>query len=171
MGNSVYLTHADLEQTIRTIKIVVAVIAIIEGIIISIACAKLADDKGRSAGGWFVLGLFFGVIALLILVFISNVDVQQSSYSYLTAKREIDGRRKNSNNWFCQCGACNPTSCNVCTICGRTRTDSNPSALNMNKYYGNSNNNSQLIKWKCSSCGYENNPKATMCINCEKEKE
>ena len=30
-------------------------------------CAHIAKGKGNSAGGWFVLGLLFGVIALIII--------------------------------------------------------------------------------------------------------
>ena len=41
---------------------------LIWGIIFGIACGYIANEKGRSAGAWSLLGFFFGLIALIIIV-------------------------------------------------------------------------------------------------------
>ena len=47
------------------------ILSIIFGLAIDVGlaflCAHIAKGKGNSAGVWFVLGLFFGVIALIII--------------------------------------------------------------------------------------------------------
>lgn len=42
--------------------------ALIWSIIFAIGCGYIANEKGRSAGGWAIWGFFFGLIALLIIV-------------------------------------------------------------------------------------------------------
>ena len=41
---------------------------LIWSIIFTIACSYIANEKGRSAGAWAILGFFFGLIALLIII-------------------------------------------------------------------------------------------------------
>ena len=41
---------------------------LIWSIIFGIVCGYIANEKGRSAGTWAILGFFFGLIALLIIV-------------------------------------------------------------------------------------------------------
>ena len=41
---------------------------LIWGIIFGIACGYIANEKGRSAGAWLILGFLFGLIALIIIV-------------------------------------------------------------------------------------------------------
>ena len=38
------------------------------GVIFGFFCAYLADQKGHSGGAWFVLGLLFSFLALLVLI-------------------------------------------------------------------------------------------------------
>lgn len=40
---------------------------------ISMACAIVAGNKGRSSAGWFVLGLLFSILALLIVVVLPSL--------------------------------------------------------------------------------------------------
>lgn len=46
----------------------VGIVLIILGLVFGAFCAYLADEKGRSAVAWFMLGLLFGIIALLVLM-------------------------------------------------------------------------------------------------------
>ena len=39
-----------------------------------IATAIVASNKGRSVGGWAVLGLLFGVFALIIVALVPKVE-------------------------------------------------------------------------------------------------
>lgn len=41
---------------------------LIWSIIFTIACGYIANEKGRSAGAWAMLGFLFGLIALLIII-------------------------------------------------------------------------------------------------------
>ncbi len=43
----------------------------------AIACAILASNKGRSGGGWLLLGLVLGPIALIFAAVVSNVKVEE----------------------------------------------------------------------------------------------
>lgn len=40
---------------------------------IAIACAIVAGNKGRSGFGWFILGMLFSLIALLIVLVLPSV--------------------------------------------------------------------------------------------------
>ncbi len=44
------------------------VLYMIQGAIIGAFCAYLASQKGRGGGAWFFLGLFFSILALLVLI-------------------------------------------------------------------------------------------------------
>lgn len=37
-------------------------------------CAFVANSRGRSAGGWFCIGFFFGLFALIVLLVIPNLQ-------------------------------------------------------------------------------------------------
>lgn len=39
----------------------------------AIACAVIAKERGRSAGGWFVLGALFGIFALAVVAMLGRV--------------------------------------------------------------------------------------------------
>lgn len=41
-------------------------------------CAALADSKGRSAVGWFFIGVFFSCFALIILLVLPNLKEQKA---------------------------------------------------------------------------------------------
>lgn len=41
---------------------------LIWSIMFAIGCGLIANEKGRSAGAWSLLGFFFGLIALLIII-------------------------------------------------------------------------------------------------------
>lgn len=41
---------------------------LIWAVMYAIGCGCIAEEKGRSAGAWALLGFFFGLIALLIIV-------------------------------------------------------------------------------------------------------
>jgi hypothetical protein len=41
---------------------------------VAIACAIVASNKGRSGFGWFIMGLLFSLISLLIVLVLPKVD-------------------------------------------------------------------------------------------------
>jgi len=43
------------------------------GFFMGVACAAISYYKNRSIVGWFFLGLFFGPIALIILLFLEKL--------------------------------------------------------------------------------------------------
>lgn len=55
-----------------TFFLIVAVIGLVCGMI----CSSIAERKGRNSGGWFVLGLFFGPLAVLVAAATSSEQPQ-----------------------------------------------------------------------------------------------
>jgi hypothetical protein len=48
------------------------VFGVIGGIIAGIICAVIAGTKGRSAIGWGILGFFFSIITLIVVIVIPS---------------------------------------------------------------------------------------------------
>ena len=46
----------------------VLVIVVVQGVVFGAFCSYLAMEKGKDGGTWFLLGLVFGIIALLVLI-------------------------------------------------------------------------------------------------------
>jgi cobalamin synthase len=57
-------------------------------LVCAIACAILAHNKGRSGGGWFLLGLLIGPIALVLAAVVSNLKVEQRERAEAEATRK-----------------------------------------------------------------------------------
>lgn len=57
---------------------------------LAFVCAKVAADKGRSAGGFFVLGLFFPVITLIVCLVMQPQQFQQGSVVQLATDVHLD---------------------------------------------------------------------------------
>lgn len=47
----------------------------------AIICAIIASNKNRSAVGWFILGLIFGIFALIVIACLSRLDVPMGADS------------------------------------------------------------------------------------------
>ena len=43
--------------------------------IIAFICAAVASNKGRSTGGWFVLGMLFSFFALIVVALLAVVSM------------------------------------------------------------------------------------------------
>ncbi len=64
-------------------------INLIIGLVFGGIVAAIASSKGRNAVGWFFLGFFFGCIALIIILCLSNVKEDQARWS----ANEVEQRR------------------------------------------------------------------------------
>ena len=62
---------------------------LIFGIIMGGAVAAIAHGKGRSPVGWFFVGFLLGVIGLIIVLVVSNLNQEQ----YLRARQDDENRR------------------------------------------------------------------------------
>jgi hypothetical protein len=60
---------AAAEKSMEAAVVIYVLVHVVFGII----CAAVASHKGRSAAGWFFLGIFFEVIALIIILCLSNL--------------------------------------------------------------------------------------------------
>ena len=67
------------------LAIVVAVV--VQGLVFGGFCAYLAEQKGKDAGIWFLLGLVFGIIGLLALIGSPSEAGSQGSQS--TARTSV----------------------------------------------------------------------------------
>jgi len=57
-------------------------LGLIVGVICGIICALVADSKGRSAVGWFFLGFFFGIFALIAVLIVSNRKEVEEKFAH-----------------------------------------------------------------------------------------
>lgn len=62
---------------------------LIFGLIMGGAVAAIAHGKGRSPVGWFFIGFLLGVIGLVIVLVVSNVNQEK----YLRARQDEENRR------------------------------------------------------------------------------
>lgn len=71
MLHSLILASADAPMAagfiLRGIK---GIFVLIGSVIAAIVCAVIAGTKGRSAIGWGILGLFFSVLTLIVVIVI-----------------------------------------------------------------------------------------------------
>ena len=56
---------------------------LIVGVICAIICGIIANSKGRSVGGWAALGFFFGLIPLIIVACLPNLNEQTQRDAYI----------------------------------------------------------------------------------------
>lgn len=54
-------------------------------LIFAVACAIIANNKGRSGIGWFFLGLVFGIFALIVVAVLSPIGEQRA----ITRERDV----------------------------------------------------------------------------------
>lgn len=60
---------------------------LIIGLVVGGICAAMAGSKGRSSIGWFFAGVFFGLIAIVIIAVLPNLKEQERQRNHATAER------------------------------------------------------------------------------------
>lgn len=58
---------------------IVSTLGLIVTVVSTIACPIIASNKGRSAFGWFLGGLFFGGLALIIVSCLSSKNTNKNN--------------------------------------------------------------------------------------------
>ncbi len=56
-------------------------------ILFGVVCALIANSKGRSSLGWFLLGFFFSCIALIIILCLSNLNEENAKWAHSEAEQ------------------------------------------------------------------------------------
>ena len=118
------------------------ILAIIIDIGIIIACGVIASNKNRSVGGWIVLGILLGLIALIMIICLPEVNNYSPSYTSAPRKdyyEDENGLRYPRNN-----------------------------ESNRNRNTGSYNNPSNTLHKNCPYCGVRNAWEAKTCSNCGK---
>lgn len=160
--------NVGYSELLAIVRVIAIFVGIVLAVFLAIACVKLADGKGRNTTAWCILGLFFGIVALIVLVFLPDKKEENKNIvnplAINSVKPVVPG-----NMWLCDCGASNSISNGFCSVCGKKRVVTNK--FDINEYSGGTVKKVSHEIWKCPTCGYENNPKANMCINCGREKE
>jgi hypothetical protein len=73
MLHQLVLAAADQPQAAGLIlKGIKGIFVVIGSIIAAIVCAIIAGTKGRSAIGWGILGLFFSILTLIVVIVIPS---------------------------------------------------------------------------------------------------
>jgi hypothetical protein len=73
MLHSMVLAAQDNPQAAGFIlKGIKSIFVLIGSVIAAIICAVIAGTKGRSALGWGVLGLFFSILTLIVVIIIPS---------------------------------------------------------------------------------------------------
>jgi|GEM_PF-1739598 len=54
--------------------------ALIFGVIAAIVCGIVASMKGRSVLGWAIFGFFFGIIAIIVVLIVSDLNQEQERW-------------------------------------------------------------------------------------------
>ena len=62
-------------------------VTIIILLICGVVCAIVANQKGRNAVGWFFFGLFFGLVAVIVSLVVSNKKEERARYAKAAAER------------------------------------------------------------------------------------
>jgi Na+/melibiose symporter-like transporter len=72
MWHSVLLASSDPVAAGFILRGIKAIFVAVGSIIAAIVCGVVAAMKGRSALGWGILGLFFSIITLIIVIIIPS---------------------------------------------------------------------------------------------------
>ncbi len=137
------------------------VTGLIIGLVICLVFGSLAsgiaERKGYSTGGFFLLGFLFGLIGLVIALCMPDIQgYEEKRSSYRQAQptklnREPTKVEKEENIWYCKkCGKANWSSEIYCSSC-RTRRMGDE-------------------KWLCGKCGKVNSGDVGSCPVCGKKK-
>jgi hypothetical protein len=73
MLHSLVLAAQDNPQAAHLIfKAIKGIFYLIGGVIAAIVCAIIAATKGRNPFGWGLLGFFFSILTLIVIIFIPS---------------------------------------------------------------------------------------------------
>ena len=61
----------------------VIVIHLLIRVVFGVACAAIAQNRGRSGVAWFFIGALFACIGLLVLLVIPNLKIEQERHDRL----------------------------------------------------------------------------------------
>lgn len=59
------------------------VVRLIVVVVFGVACAMIAQNRGRSAVAWFFIGVFLGCIGLILLLALPNLKLEQERHEQL----------------------------------------------------------------------------------------
>lgn len=86
----------------------------------AIACAIIAENKGRSTVGWFFLGFFFGVIALIVIATAPNSKLLDATQATSASTAKIAANMTEADDSY-PCPICAETikkAAIKCRFCG-----------------------------------------------------
>ena len=67
-------------------------IYIILGILFGFTCMNMAKSKGRDGAGWFLIGFFFGLLGVILIVVMP--EIKKKNIYMAGRKRPIKKRKK-----------------------------------------------------------------------------
>ena len=124
------------------------IVGIIIGIIYAVIAGKLAERKGKDVPVWVLLGLGFGLIAIIILA--CSPDKTRRTHSSFDLRKAADMINANQKPICMKCGN-TLTKGPVCDMCGYVDTMSS-STKSMMSSPKQAKEISKVPKYKCKGC-------------------
>jgi hypothetical protein len=72
LHSTVLMASDNVEAAGLILRGIKGIFVLIGGLIAAIICAVIAGTKGRSAIGWGILGFFFSIITLIVVIVIPS---------------------------------------------------------------------------------------------------
>lgn len=127
----------------------------------AIACGVVAKKRGRNAIGWAILGLIFGLIALIILLCMQPIAINKPA----------NNQNASFDSWTCsRCGAKIDGKALFCPSCGSARNQNQIGEQAREQSAVTENTKSDVQDWVCPNCGNKNSSKTTYCTKCYSNK-
>lgn len=92
------LMDAEVAAAARAAAIFWAIYVFI-AIVFALICAYYGNERGRSSGGWFLAGLFFGPLALFVLFTLNELEGGKKREGHSEPDGVIHLRRGDHRAW------------------------------------------------------------------------
>ena len=163
-----YYGSAQPDYSVITTITILSVLSVVSVIVCLILCAKIADSKGRSVGGWIAGGIFLGWIAVIILAVLPS-----NAYDYKPGSSGSSSLVRKYQPYTCfNCH--NTIDTRTCTVCHFSNPDNllkplqRSDLINVRARSPKPNKNATV--WYCK-CGSANDLGTTECASCYAKKE
>ncbi|HUT29937.1 MAG TPA: hypothetical protein VMX13_09105 [Sedimentisphaerales bacterium] len=91
---------------------------ILQAVVCAGFCHFIASEKNRDAGGWMILGFFFGILSMIALAAVPEIEFEDEDSVDDMSENQSEGLA--NGQWKCRCSQINSGSDKKCIKCGRS---------------------------------------------------